>query len=159
MWDEQRAKASGPVFREGDGPFYINYTSLPNLMQFNDDAVNFSNLFGDGMFAVLSNKGDNLEVYAETYPTDLSPKLTKAIMKGQVRERIDGRNYRLEGLVGLGSGRMAVVDPELYEVVKTKEASKFFELFTVVKVPKGVYVCEFVDKGEENSKVSLRRAS
>jgi hypothetical protein len=132
---------------------------LPNLMQFNDDAVDFSNHWGDGMFAVLSNKGKNLEVYAETYPTYLNAELTRDIIKGAVRETIEGRKYELEGLVGIGGGRMAIVDPTSYRVEKGKEAAQFFELFTVVKVPKGVYTCEFVDKGEEKSKVSLRRNS
>lgn len=163
MNDSDMRERKEPIVKIGNH-FKINYNSerirLPNIMQFNEDFVDFSNLWGDGMFAVLhSTRRNDFEVYVEAMPADITVELTIAAKNKDRKEKIEDKTFNLEGLVGVGGGRIAIVDPESYSITHLRYAGKHFDLHTVVKVPKGVYECRFVKTENEDGKISLIKAN
>lgn len=145
-----------PITKIGEN-FHIDYNSfasaVPNIMQFDNDFVGFRNLWGDGMFAVLSSPN---RYYVESYPCSFDDELTRDVKNGKTEEKKGSRIYHLEGLVGIGGGRMGIVDPTLHSVSRSEHPEKCFELFTVLKVEPGTYGCRFIDN---HRKLSIRRIS
>ena len=78
------------------------------------------------------------------------------IQKGDVEEMHGSRKYILEGLVGVGGGRMAIIDPEISPVSIDSKREKYFEMSTILKVKPGIYTCRFIDK---NKKLSIKKIS
>lgn len=118
-----------------------------------DGFVTFRNLWGDGMFGVFSSTN---RFYVETNSPSDSDEVAKMIQKGDIEEGHGSRKYVLEGLVGVGSGTMAIIDPEISPVTVGSEREKYFDMSTILKVKPGTYTCKFIDK---NKKLSIKRIS
>lgn len=142
------------VKREGD--FYrINFNSpswlLPKMMQ-GQDFIVFRNMWGNGLFGVLSSKKN---FYVETdVPTFPDNNFLEVVKSGEIiEEKEKGTNRRLsfEGFVGIGSGSAAVTDPEIHKI---SYVEKSLEISAILKVEPGTYSCRFI---EGNKRLSIKR--
>ena len=117
-----------------------------NFVQLNNE-VHFTNKRGDGCYAVLSHGG---KYYVETnYPTQVKS-VESMVERGDFEEKHGSRILRLEGLVGVGSGAIAIVDPEQknpsFNFGELDPNYERGEYVTILKVEKGKYQCRFSKK-------------
>ena len=135
--------------------FYTGYDlwTPPKMLQ-GVDFVSFGNLWGDGMFAVLSS-GE--EIFVETkLPTEISGALIRSIEQAEIEEKHGSKKYRLEGLVGVGGGIMTVTDPKTNRIDFSSHREEGFEIATIIATKPGNYSVKFV-KG--NKKLQIKRSS
>lgn len=121
----------------------LNSLQLPNFLLGND-IVAFRNQWGDGVFDVY-RRGANLFVATN------APLENASGIKGNASEfKRQGWGYPsnyLEGVVGIGSGVMAVFDPTIYHLTDEPDLAalkRYGEFFTVVDVMPGRYECGYV---------------
>lgn len=113
--------------------------AVPKIVQFNRGVL-FRNKFGDGVFGVFSDA--QRKFYVESEPRYGAKALSQVALK---REEHEEAGLNLEGVVGVGSGIMAIIDPQdcpLSEPVYNKG-----DYFTILRTGKGNFECAF-DKDE-----------
>ncbi len=124
---------------------------IPKMMQ-GKNVVAFSNLWGDGMFAILTS---NKRIYIETeLPSIIDKDLIECMKNWDRKDRINSKICRLEGVVGIGGGKIAITDPEIHTIEHSENPERYWEMSTIVKTTPGIYACKFIDN---NKIVSVRK--